>query len=106
MDAFNDDFKVSSKGKRKSYDVSHDSLSLTAVERLMQQDVDHIGGIFGVDVSFVSLKAIDCFLTATNYVDKHRFLAPTIYGLEQGTSNRKVHGQRILHLYQGRHLST
>ena len=53
MDAFNEDFKVSSKGKAKSYEISYKSLSQAAIEALMQEDVDHISGIFGVDVSTV-----------------------------------------------------
>jgi ariadne-1 len=44
-------FKVPSKGKRKSYEIDYDSLSQEAVDKLAQQDVDHISGIFGVDVS-------------------------------------------------------
>lgn len=53
MDTFGDDFKVSTKGKKKSYEVDYDSLSQQQVEKLMQKDVDHICGIFGVDVSRV-----------------------------------------------------
>jgi ariadne-1 len=52
MDVFNDDFKVTStKGKHKSYDIDYESLSQTDVEKLISQDIDHISGIFGVDVS-------------------------------------------------------
>jgi ariadne-1 len=62
MDVFNDDFKVASaKGKRKSYDIEYDSLSQTDVEKLMSQDIDHISGIFGVDVSVVA------FVSSTHY---------------------------------------
>jgi ariadne-1 len=50
MDAFNDDFKVTNKGKLKSYEVEHESLSQLDVEKLMQVDIEHISGIFGVDV--------------------------------------------------------
>lgn len=50
MDAFGEDFKVVPKGKHKAYEVEYDSLSQAAVEKLMKQDVDHICGIFGVDV--------------------------------------------------------
>ncbi|PPQ92982.1 hypothetical protein CVT25_000183 [Psilocybe cyanescens] len=50
MDNFGDDFKVAAKGKRKSYEVEYESLSQQAVEKLMQRDVDHICGIFGVDI--------------------------------------------------------
>ncbi|KAF8149451.1 hypothetical protein B0H34DRAFT_802444 [Crassisporium funariophilum] len=55
MDTFGDDFKVASKGKRKSYEVDYESLSQHAVEKLMQRDVDHICGIFGVDASTAGL---------------------------------------------------
>lgn len=51
MDAFGDDFKVIPKGKRKSYEIDYESLSQSAIEKLMQSDVEHICGIFGVDVS-------------------------------------------------------
>ncbi|TFK44101.1 hypothetical protein BDQ12DRAFT_730208 [Crucibulum laeve] len=55
MDAFGDDFKVTPKGKCKSYEIEYESLSQSAVERLMQKDVDHICGIFGVDSGIASL---------------------------------------------------
>ncbi|TRM70241.1 hypothetical protein BD626DRAFT_544688 [Schizophyllum amplum] len=38
-----------SKNKLKPYEVPHEPLSQTQVEKLMQQDVDHICGILGVD---------------------------------------------------------
>jgi ariadne-1 len=63
MDGFNDDFKVtSSKGKRKSYEIDYESLSQTDVEKLMSQDIDHISGIFGVDVSVMA------FMSSTQYL--------------------------------------
>lgn len=55
MDNYNDDFKVTAKVKSKSYETDYESLSQGAVERLMQKDVDHICGIFGVDVSWCPL---------------------------------------------------
>jgi hypothetical protein len=55
MDNYGDDFKVAAKGKRKPYEVDYESLSQQAVEKLMQRDVDHICGIFGVEVSRRSL---------------------------------------------------
>ncbi|KAF5376267.1 hypothetical protein D9615_008552 [Tricholomella constricta] len=55
MDTFGDDFKVASKSKRKSYEIDYESLSQTAVEELMQSDVDHICGIFGVEASTAAL---------------------------------------------------
>jgi len=50
MDAFNDDFKIAPKGKKKSYEVDYKSLSQAAVEGLMRADTEHISAIFGVDV--------------------------------------------------------
>ncbi|KAF9497917.1 hypothetical protein BDN71DRAFT_1443979 [Pleurotus eryngii] len=44
-----DDFKITPKGKHKSYEVEYESLSQDAVEKLMSADVEHICGIFGVD---------------------------------------------------------
>lgn len=55
MDAYNDDFKVTGGVKRKAYEIEHDSLSQTAVEKLMQKDTDYICGILGVDVSLSHL---------------------------------------------------
>ena len=50
MEMDNEDFKVASKGKLKSYEVEYESLSQIAVEKLMQRDVDHICGILFVNV--------------------------------------------------------
>ncbi|KAF8196588.1 hypothetical protein BJ912DRAFT_955748 [Pholiota molesta] len=55
MDNYGDDFKVAAKGKRKPYEVDYESLSQQAVEKLMQRDVDHICGIFGVEPDTASL---------------------------------------------------
>ena len=48
----NEDYKVATNGKLnlKSYEVEYESLSQTAVERLMHRDVDHICGILFVNV--------------------------------------------------------
>lgn len=54
IDMDGDDFKVSTKGKKKSYEVDYESLSQRSVEKLMQRDVDHICGIFGVEVCIAS----------------------------------------------------
>ena len=51
MDAFNEDFKVTTKASRKSYEIAYDSLTQTQIEKVMQADIEHISGIFGVDVS-------------------------------------------------------
>lgn len=45
-----DIFKPSIKGKEKSYDVAHISLSQPEVEKEITTEVEHISGIFGVDV--------------------------------------------------------
>ena len=50
MEMDHEDYKVASKGKLKSYEVEYESLSQTAVEKLMQRDVDHICGILFVNV--------------------------------------------------------
>lgn len=47
---FADDFKVPQQPLRKAYEIEHDSLSQQAIEKLMASDVDHISGIFGVNV--------------------------------------------------------
>ncbi|KAH7916599.1 hypothetical protein BJ138DRAFT_1121710 [Hygrophoropsis aurantiaca] len=54
MDAFNDDF-VPARNVRKVYEVEHESLSQGAIEKLMLADIEHISGIFGVDVGTASL---------------------------------------------------
>lgn len=47
-----EDFKVNViGGKRKAYEIEYESLSQSAVEKLMQQDIDHVCGILGVDAS-------------------------------------------------------
>ncbi|KAI0746162.1 hypothetical protein C8Q76DRAFT_790456 [Earliella scabrosa] len=49
VDGFGDDFRVATRGDQKVYEVDHSSLSQPDVERIMQTDVDHISGIFGVE---------------------------------------------------------
>lgn len=51
MDMDNEFFPVPTKEK-KSYEVDYDSLGQQAVEKLIAREVDHICGIFGVDVSY------------------------------------------------------
>lgn len=50
MDTDNDIFTLPAKEK-KSYEVDYDSLGQQSVERHIAREVDHISGIFGVDVS-------------------------------------------------------
>ncbi|KAG6860110.1 hypothetical protein C0995_015610 [Termitomyces sp. Mi166 len=54
-DVYNDDFKIAPKPKRKAYEVDYESLSQSAVERRMKEDVDHISGILGVDENTAAL---------------------------------------------------
>ncbi|KAI0744333.1 RING-5 domain-containing protein [Daedaleopsis nitida] len=49
-DGFGDDFKVATSSNKKVYEVDYSSLSQPEVEKMMQTDVDHISGIFGVEV--------------------------------------------------------
>ena len=51
MGDYGDDFKVVPKGKRKPYEIEHESLTQADVENLMHTDVEDICGICGVDVS-------------------------------------------------------
>lgn len=97
MDLDNEDYRVASKGKPKSYEVEYESLSQAAVEKLMQRDVDHICGILGVDVrlppSFFCTTN-QCFLSSffPGKIDEHsESVAPT-HQVEQGTAYREIHG--------------
>lgn len=68
MDAFNEDFKVFSKGNLKSYEIEFESLTQEAVEKLMQADIEHISGILGVDVrSFLSFIVSCLVVNSFNY---------------------------------------
>ena len=51
MDNFGDDFRIPLRNNKKSYEVDYDVLSQQAIERAISKDVEHICGIFGVDVS-------------------------------------------------------
>lgn len=53
-EGFGEDFKVATRSDRKVYEVEHTSLSQPDVEKMMQADVDHISGIFGVEVRIAS----------------------------------------------------
>ncbi|KAG6336642.1 hypothetical protein ID866_2449 [Astraeus odoratus] len=50
MDAFGDDFRVPQRAVRKACEIDHESLPQSAVEKLMSNDIEHISGIFGVDI--------------------------------------------------------
>ena len=74
----NEDYKVASKGKLKSYEVEYESLSQTAVERLMQRDIDHICGILFVNVRVLASVFLICSNTCRRKLDEHcQFTAPT-----------------------------
>jgi hypothetical protein len=68
----NEDYKVASKGKLKSYEVEYESLSQPAVERLMQRDVDHICGILFVNVRVLGPVFLVCSNTCRRKIDEHR----------------------------------
>jgi len=51
MGDYADDFKVVAKGKRKPYEIEHESLTQADIENLVHTDVEDICGICGVDVS-------------------------------------------------------
>jgi len=61
-DAFNDDFRVAcTKGKRKSYEIDHESLSVDAIENAIRKEAEHVVGIFGVDVRpYLSKVCVSC----------------------------------------------
>ncbi|KIJ05592.1 hypothetical protein PAXINDRAFT_182881, partial [Paxillus involutus ATCC 200175] len=50
-----DDFRVPQRAVRKAYEVEHEPLPQSAVEKLMSADVEHISGIFGVEASTAAL---------------------------------------------------
>ena len=50
MDMDNDVFTLPAK-ETKSYEVDYDSFGQQDVEKLIDREVEHISGIFGVDVS-------------------------------------------------------
>lgn len=50
LDASIEDFRPQ-KERHKIYEIEHTSLSQQEVEAVIKQDVTHITGIFGVDVS-------------------------------------------------------
>lgn len=45
-----DDFKSAGRGSKNPYEVESKSLSTGAVATMMQEDIDHICGILGVEV--------------------------------------------------------
>lgn len=83
MDAYADDFKVIPKSKLKSYEIDYESLSQKAIAELMQSDVDHIIGIFGVDVSRIEIYHAGGSLT--DVTGKHCESATAVHVVEQRT---------------------
>jgi ariadne-1 len=55
MDMDNEDFKIPAKEKKKSYEVDYTSLSQDAVVKLMNAELEHISGIFGVERDVAAL---------------------------------------------------
>ena len=56
--------KALGKGKKRSYEIDYEGLTQKQVESLMQNDIDHISAIFGVEVRGyqVSIETIVEFL--------------------------------------------
>ncbi|KAF7325537.1 RBR-type E3 ubiquitin transferase [Mycena kentingensis (nom. inval.)] len=50
-----DDYKLPPKPSRKAYELEYESLSQSAVQRLMAQDLEHVRNILGVDESTAGL---------------------------------------------------
>lgn len=90
MDTFGDDFKVPQRAARKAYEVEHEPLPQSAVEKLMATDVEHISGIFGVDVCGVHNTSF--VLSLPPFEGKHRLAALALHELEQGALDREIHG--------------
>ncbi|KAI0032690.1 hypothetical protein K488DRAFT_12260, partial [Vararia minispora EC-137] len=78
MELVHDDFRVTGKGKKKSYEVDYDDLSQDAVERLIQTDVDHISAIFGVDAGVAALLLRHMRWNKDRLIDKYMDNASTI----------------------------
>ena len=51
VDGFDSSYKTVGNRRLKLYEVEHRSLSQKQIEDLMQQEVDYISGLCGVDVS-------------------------------------------------------
>lgn len=84
-----EDFKISSKGKLKSYEVDYDSLSQAAVEKIMRDDADHIRGILGVEVGGESSLLLH---NAQAFVERHCETTVTPCRMEQREAYREVYG--------------
>lgn len=90
-DVYNDDFRIPSpKGKRKAYDVEHESLSVDEIEEAIQKEADHVVGIFGVDVCTCVQFLFLYDLTAV--IAKHSDASLAVHELEQRTPHREIHG--------------
>lgn len=89
MYASGEDFKILQKPPKKSYEIECDSLSQGQVEKMMSVDVEHISGIFGVDVSWF-IFMIDNYLII--FLGKYCCLAVAPFRMEQGALNREIHG--------------
>lgn len=82
MDYGGDDIRLPQKGKRKPYEVDYESLSQSAVEKLMKDDVDYIDSVCGVGVSrdFTHLLYYSrCYIV---YTGKHRESAAALHEVE------------------------
>ncbi|KAI0338229.1 hypothetical protein BDW22DRAFT_1363103 [Trametopsis cervina] len=61
VDGYDGGFKATGKGKLKTYEVEHDSLSQAQIKDLMKVEVDYISGLCGVnaDIAGVLLRHFD-----------------------------------------------
>lgn len=84
MDADADDFKVAPKTKRKSYEIDYRSLTQSEVEKQMQEEVDYICNILGVEVGPFSTFFITGFhfFFMESSIGKHSLLAAAPHVLE------------------------
>lgn len=89
MDDFPDEFKPNASLQNKSYEVDYTSLTQSSVGKLMKEDIDHICGILGVEVSCFYAETLIVSLLSSAHC-RSVALAPS--GVEQGAPNREIYG--------------
>ncbi|KAJ3532852.1 hypothetical protein NM688_g7362 [Phlebia brevispora] len=105
VDTFDSDYKVTGKGKQKSYEVEYDSLSQADVEKMMKQDTENISGICGVDPSVAALllrnfewnkeKLIEKFMDNPTAVNTAAGIKVPEKPSEPGRSSSRVHSPEM-----------
>lgn len=81
MDSFVDT-TTKGKGKEKSYNVAYVDLTQAQVEKTMADQVEHISGIFGVEVSADLQGPHMPIFCLTHLVVGHCELVAEVHGLE------------------------